>query len=117
MDRDRLDELTPAARATGARYAHVLDLVQRCANAVTGGSWAYLAEVAGELSAAADELSAQASALTREAQASGPRDVLAATVDHVTGVRHEELIEQLHRPRGHQGHGEDDRGHVGVDAR
>ncbi|MDH6130346.1 hypothetical protein [Kitasatospora sp. GP82] len=74
---DEKPQLTPAARTLAHCYARLLDLVERCTQAVHAGDWVLLNDEAGELSVVADEVSAAAAALTRDETATDPTVLLA----------------------------------------
>jgi hypothetical protein len=65
--------LTDAEIRVAEQYVRVLDLVSRCAQAIDGGNWAYLADKARQLRDAAEGLRWVAAETIEQVRAGSPR--------------------------------------------
>jgi hypothetical protein len=85
------------------QYVSVLDFVSRCAQAIDGGDWYYLADKAASLAFQAERLAAIAAEVEQDGRRSGrwPRpEAIRAAVAHLG--RHYRAARLLHpdQPRG-----------------
>jgi hypothetical protein len=80
-------------------YVSVLDYLSRCAQAIDGGDWYYLADKAASLAFQAERLAAVTAEVEQTGRWPRPQAIRAAVAHH---GRHERVARLLHpdQPRG-----------------